>query len=198
MPIQFSVTELLEKLSARRERALFAEGGPYRIDEVEDALLYLSKIGAMKLEGGFLVIYNAMEIHRLADMKNRYKVEDYRMLDEFYKQKIRQIHIVGEYANLMVKDYAAALRYVRDYFQMDFRKFIAKYFKGDRLAEIGRNITPRKHQQLFGALSPSSATSGRRALSSPPAPAAARPASWSTSSRRCCCSKTSSTSSCSC
>lgn len=153
VPIQFSVTELLEKLSARRERALFAEGGPYRIDEVEDALLYLSKIGAMKLEGGFLVIYNAMEIHRLADMKNRYKVEDYRMLDEFYKQKIRQIHIVGEYANLMVKDYAAALRYVRDYFQMDFRKFIAKYFKGERLAEIGRNITPRKHQQLFGALS---------------------------------------------
>jgi ATP-dependent DNA helicase RecQ len=151
--VQFSVTELLKKLAGRQEGALFGDDGPFRIDEVEDALLYLSKIGAMKLEGGFLVIYNAMEIHRLADMKNRYKVEDYRMLDEFYKQKIRQIHIVGEYANLMVKDYAAALQYVRDYFQMDFRKFIAKYFKGERLAEIDKNITPGKYRQLFGMLS---------------------------------------------
>lgn len=151
--VQFSVTELLNKLNERREGALFDEDGPCRIDEIEDALLYLSKIGAMKLEGGFLVIYNAMEIHRLADMKHRYKLEDYRMLDEFYKQKIRQIHIVGEYANLMVKDYAAALQYVQDYFQMDFRKFIAKYFKGERLAEIDKNITPGKYKKLFGMLS---------------------------------------------
>ena len=34
------------------------------------------------------------------------------------KQKIQQIHIVGEYANLMVRDYNAALQYVRDYFQI--------------------------------------------------------------------------------
>ena len=151
--VQFSVTELLKKLAGRQEGTLFDDDGPCRIDEIEDALLYLSKIGAMKLEGGFLVIYNAMEIHRLADMKNRYKLEDYRMLDEFYKQKIRQIHIVGEYANLMVKDYAAALQYVQDYFQMDFRKFIAKYFKGERLAEIDKNITPGKYKKLFGVLS---------------------------------------------
>lgn len=151
--VQFSVTELQKKLAGRQEGTLFDDDGPCRIDEIEDALLYLSKIGAMKLEGGFLVIYNAMEIHRLADMKNRYKREDYRMLDEFYKQKIRQIHIVGEYANLMVKDYAAALQYVQDYFQMDFRKFISKYFKGERLAEIDKNISPAKYRELVGKLS---------------------------------------------
>ena len=156
--VQFSVTELLKKVGQGREDTLFDEGGPCRIEEIEEALLYLSKIGAMKLEGGFLVIYNAMEIHRLADMKNRYKLEDYRMLDEFYKQKIRQIHIVGEYANLMVRDYDAALRYVQDYFQMDFRKFIAKYFKGERLAEIDRNITPGKYKKVFGELSESQRT----------------------------------------
>ena len=32
------------------------------------------------------------------------------MLNEFYKQKIQQIHIVGEYADLMVRDYDAALQ----------------------------------------------------------------------------------------
>ena len=48
------------------------------------------------------------------------------MLNEFYKQKIQQVHIVGEYANLMVKDYQEALQYVQDYFQMDYKKFIAE------------------------------------------------------------------------
>ncbi len=124
-----------------------------QLEEVEEALLYLSKIGALKLEGGFLVLYNAMDIQRIKDNKSRYKLDDYQMLNEFYKQKIQQVHIVGEYANLMVKDYNAALQYVRDYFQMDYKKFVAKYFKGDRTGEIQRNLTPKKYKQLFSQLS---------------------------------------------
>ena len=123
-----------------------------QLEDVEEALLYLSKIGALKLEGGFLVLYNAMNIRRIKDNKSRYKQDDYRMLNEFYKQKIQQVHIVGEYANLMVKDYQAALQYVQDYFQMDYKKFIAKYFKGERVNEIQRNLTPEKYKQLFGQL----------------------------------------------
>ena len=71
------------------------------------------------------------------------------MLNEFYKQKIQQIHIVGEYANLMVRDYDAALQYVQDYFQADYKHFVAKYFKGERVREIERNLTPQKYEQLF-------------------------------------------------
>jgi len=124
------------------------------IADVSDALLYLSKIGAMKLEGGFLVLYNGMEIKRLVtDNRIKYKVDDYRLLDEFYMQRIRQIHIVGEYANLMVRNYDAALQFVYDYFQMDFKKFISRYFKGDRAKEIDRNVTPNKYNQLFDQLS---------------------------------------------
>lgn len=124
------------------------------IEDVKEALLYLSKIGAMKLEGGFLVIYSGMEIKRLIlDNKIRYKVDDYKTMSDFYKQKIQQIHIVGEYANLMVRDYEAALQFVQDYFHMDFRKFIQKYFKGERAKQIDRNITPEKYNQLFGTLS---------------------------------------------
>lgn len=150
--IAFSVIELHKHI--QNSANIFGSFAQVQLPEVEEALLYLSKIGAMKLEGGFLVIYNAMEIRRIKENKMRYKQDDYRMLNEFYRLKIQQVHIVGEYANLMVKDYAAALQYVQDYFQMDYKKFVAKYFKGERAAEIQRNLTPEKYRQLFGLLSP--------------------------------------------
>ncbi len=150
--VQFSVVELLKKMQ-QSGGLLFSSFADLQLEDVEEALLYLSKIGALKLEGGFLVLYNAMEIRRIKDNKLRYKQDDYRMLNEFYKQKIQQVHIVGEYANLMVRDYNAALQYVQDYFQMDYKQFITKYFKGERQNQIQRNLTPGKYEQLFGCLS---------------------------------------------
>ncbi len=150
--VEFSLVGLYREYC--RQPRLQPSGGGTSLADVEDALLYLSKIGAMRLEGGFLVLYNGMEVKRLIlDNKIQYKKEDYRSLGEYYQQKIQQIHIVGEYANLMVRSYDAALQFVQDYFQMDFKKFIAKYFKGERAAEISRNITPEKHDRLFGGLS---------------------------------------------
>ena len=150
--VEFSLVGLFDAYKNTPKMELYDT--PVSSSDIEDGLLYLSKIGAIALQGGFLVSYNGMEIQRLvADNKIRYKNEDYRLLSEFYKQKIQQIHIVGEYANLMVRDYNAALQFVNDYFQMDFKRFIAKYFKGNRAAEIERNITPEKYNQLFGELS---------------------------------------------
>jgi ATP-dependent DNA helicase RecQ len=149
--VEFSLVGLLQAYNETPHLNLYSE--PVVLDDIADSLLYLSKIGALSLQGGFLVSYNGMEIKRLMENKIRYKNEDYRLMNEFYKQKIQQIHIVGEYANLMAKDYGAALQFVNDYFQMDYKKFISKYFKGERVAEIERNITPKKYNQLFGCLS---------------------------------------------
>ena len=152
--VQFSVVGLLQELktTSGMEKQQLEQ---ISLKNVEDALLYLSKIGALKLEGGFLVLYNGMEIKRLVTGNNRvkYKIDDYRLLDEHYKQKIQQIHIVGEYANLMVKDYDMALQFVQDYFQMDFKKFIAKYFKGDKEKDIDLKVRPEKYHRLLSELS---------------------------------------------
>ena len=150
-PVSFSLVG-----SYRTYKKLLTPGAAAQLclQDFKDALLYLSKIGAMKLEGGFLVSYNGMELHRLVlDNKIRYKVEDYKPLNDFYQQKMQQIHIVGEYASMMVKDYDAALQFVQDYFQMEYQKFLRTYFRGDRAQEIKRNITPDKYRQLFGSLS---------------------------------------------
>ena len=151
--VNLSIVELLKQFIASQQGSMFANQDAPDISDIEEALLYLTKTELMKIEGGFLVIYNTMQIGRIADRRTRYGKEQYRLLDEFYKQRIRQIHIVGEYANLMVRDYNAALRFVNDYFTMDFRKFINHYFKEERRAQIDQNITPAKYNQLFGELS---------------------------------------------
>ena len=149
--VEFSVHEL--KQAYKDRNALFKTD--VSIADIEDALFYLSRIDAIKIEGGFLVIYNKLAIERLErDNKIRYKMEDYKKLKRFYENKIQQIHIVGEYAKKMIQDYKEALQFVEDYFQLNYSSFLNKYFKGDRQDDIRRNITPAKFKQLFGELSP--------------------------------------------
>ena len=70
------------------------------VNAVEEALLFLAKTGILSIEGGFMVLYNKIELERLnMDNRSRYKKEDYKNLDDFYRQRIQQIHIVGKYAN---------------------------------------------------------------------------------------------------
>ena len=124
------------------------------LKDVEDALLYLSSIGAVRLEGGFLVLYNAMQINRIVmDNRIRYKQEDYASLNEYYRQKIQQIHMVGTFANMMVRDYKTALQFVSDYFQMDYRKFVNRYFQPSQIENLSRNMTTQRYKKLFGCLS---------------------------------------------
>lgn len=147
--IEFSVHELKNEYEKRA--ALFKFN--VSIEDIEDALFYLSRIEAIKIEGGFLVAYNRLTINRLEqDNKKKYKIEDYRKLNQFYENKVQQIHIVGEYARKMLEDYKSALQFVEDYFRLNYSSFLSKYFKGSRLNEIKQNISPAKFRQLFGEL----------------------------------------------
>ena len=153
LAVSFSVMELEKAFNTNRDGdfSRFATDG----EEVQQALLYLHRIGALRLEGGFLVSYNTMQILRKETNNHiQYKNEDYRQLKEYYQQRMQQIHIVGEYAHLMAREDEAAESFVRDYFQMDSRKFLDKYFpEEERKLEISRNMTPERFERLFGNLS---------------------------------------------
>lgn len=64
--VQFSIIELLNAIKAKNQ-GLFSNFSEMSLEEVEEALLYLSQIGALKLEGGFLVLYNAMDTFRVSE-----------------------------------------------------------------------------------------------------------------------------------
>ncbi len=149
--VEFSVQELKD--------AYQRQSGFHHLEidiyDIEDTLFYLSKIEAIKIEGGFLVVYNQLTVERLEkNNKIQYKADDYQKLAEYYQNKVEQIHIVGEYAKKMIDDYRGALQFVEDYFQLNYTSFLSKYFKGDRQREIKQNLTRAKFNQLFGELSP--------------------------------------------
>ena len=149
--VEFSLLKLKKGYSGS---SLFNQDDKASSKDIEDALLYLSKIHSISLEGGILVIYNALQIKRLEHNNSiKYKKENYKRFEEFYNLKIQQIHIVGEYANMMVKDYNEALEFVGDYFNLEYDGFIKKYFRGNRKGEIQKNITPSKYNKLFASLS---------------------------------------------
>lgn len=148
--VEFSVLELQKAFD--RQIQLFEV--KTTIEDIEDSLFYLSRIEAIKIEGGFLVVYNKLTIDKLEqNPRVQYKEQDYQKLSQYYDHKVQQIHIVGEYAMKMIDDYSGAIKFVDDYFQLNFPSFINKYFKGSRESEIKRNITPKKYKQLFESLS---------------------------------------------
>jgi ATP-dependent DNA helicase RecQ len=148
--VEFSVLELKELAEA--QKGLF--GITASIDDMEDTLFYLSRIEAIRIEGGFLVVHNKLSIDRL-EKNNRiqYKESDYEKLGQFYQQKVQQIHIVGEYAKKMIRNYNEAIQFVDDYFNLNDSIFLNKYFPGSRQTEIRRTLTPDKFKRLFGDLS---------------------------------------------
>ena len=149
--VEFSVHELKDAYEASVQ--LYKHD--IDVSDVEDTLFYLSRIEAIKIDGGFLVVYNKLNIERLEHNNKRlYKAEDYQKLEQFYDSKIQQIHIVGEYAKKMIENYRDALQFVEDYFRLNYTSFLNKHFKGDRQKEIKLNLTPAKFTELFGELSP--------------------------------------------
>jgi ATP-dependent DNA helicase RecQ len=149
--VAFSVLEL----KAAYEQSLTLFKFEVTLEDIEDALFYLSRIEAIKIEGGFLVVYNRLHIERLEqDNKKRYTKEDYQQLNQFYDNKVQQIHIVGEYAKKMLEDYKSALQFVEDYFQLNYESFLRKYFPGSKAKDLKLRMTRSKFNQLFGDLSP--------------------------------------------
>jgi ATP-dependent DNA helicase RecQ len=144
----------MQDLKTVADRDIFI-GSP-NMEEIEDALFYLSKIEAIIMDGGFLVSYNRLTIERIElDNKVQYKKVDYEKLRQFYEQKVQQIHIVGEYAKKMITSRSDAQRFADEYFNTPHNTFLNKYFTGKRKVEIARSMTPSRYEKLLKDLSPS-------------------------------------------
>src|SRR3989339_101174 len=124
------------------------------IPEVEKALLLIHRIGALIIDGGFLVIYNPMRIEKKeTNPQKQYTQQDYKMFESYYNQKIRKIHILTHFINYLNEDTEKGLELVDDYFNMTQKDFERKYISKDLRQYIDKPMTAKHYEKLFGSLS---------------------------------------------
>ena len=144
--IELSAPDLKERIEqyARQQ---------FPVSFYEYLLLYLHHMEVIELKSGLLIFYNPMKIVREEQNNNkRYRREDYEKLDQYYRSRTEQIHIVGEYARKQLKYYEEAIGFVEDYFTMPYEEFLGRYFQG-RKKEIKQPLTEEKFRELFSTLS---------------------------------------------
>ncbi|MBK1672065.1 helicase [Ectothiorhodospira shaposhnikovii] len=98
---------------------------------IEHVLLYLHNQEVLTLNHGMTVMRRAMTIVINPEKQGqRYLKDDYRWLDEHYRERRIQVHVMREYAEVALKEMADALRLVMHYFTQTKEDFLRKYFEG--------------------------------------------------------------------
>ncbi len=98
---------------------------------IEHVLLYLHRQDILTLNHGMTVMRRAMTIEvKKEDKRKTFLKEDYLRLDEHYREKRIQVHVMREYAEVALKEMAEALSLVLDYFTDSKQAFIKRHFAG--------------------------------------------------------------------
>ena len=145
LPVSFSMLEL------KNSNQFLGQIKEEDIKRYEKTLLFLNQIKSIKLEGGFMVYYNRLNIEEIDGSIPKFTLENFKKMDDHYHHKTEQIHIVGEYAKRRLQNYESALAYVNDYFSQPYEEFLAKYFPR-RKKEISTPITPNRLKEIVGDL----------------------------------------------
>lgn len=119
---------------------------------LEHALLYLHETGVIQLDKGRAVFRAAMTIKMAEDdPKRRFLKEDYAPLQEHYKERTFQTHVMHEYARLGGQKMSAALALVAAYFSWPRKRFVKEYFRGrTELLELA--TTADSYRRIVDAL----------------------------------------------
>lgn len=98
---------------------------------IEHVLLYLHQQDIVTLNHGMTVMRRAMAIEVNSDKSGqRFTKEDFSKLDEHYREKRIQVHVMREYAEIALQEMAEALRLVMHYFSDHKQDFLKLYFAG--------------------------------------------------------------------
>ncbi len=118
---------------------------------LEHALLYLHQTRVLELDKGRSVFRSAMTIEMEEDTSRRFNQAAFAPLEEFYKERTLQTHVMHEYATLGVEDPKRAAALVKAYFTLPHKQFIREFFRG-RMDLLERKTTDESYRRIVGDL----------------------------------------------
>jgi ATP-dependent DNA helicase RecQ len=115
---------------------------------IDRALMFLHEQKVIILQQGLAVFRQAMTIRIMPEeMKRRYTKGDYSPLEQHYKERIFQVHVMNEYARLGLEKIKQALELVVAYFSLDRNSFVQRYFAGRK--EVVERATSQASYHLI-------------------------------------------------
>ena len=119
---------------------------------IDRALMFLHEQQVIMLQQGLAVFRQAMTIRIIPEaQKRRYAKGDYSPLEQHYKERIFQVHVMHEYARLGLEKIRQALELIIAYFSMDRSSFIQRYFPG-RKQVIDRATSQASYHRIVDNL----------------------------------------------
>lgn len=122
----------LDDISSALRGDLFLNGKVKDMEAaVERALMFLHEQQVIILQQGLAVFRQAMTIRIIPEeSKRRYSKGDFSPLEQHYKERTFQVHVMNEYARLGLDKIQQAINLVSAYFTMDRTAFVQRYFSG--------------------------------------------------------------------
>ncbi|HEX5052479.1 MAG TPA: RecQ family ATP-dependent DNA helicase, partial [Planctomycetota bacterium] len=146
----FALEDLVKALDQDIE--LRSQPSPDPATEIEYALLFLHRTGAIVLHKGLAVFRQAMVLRVPVDsMARKFAREHFRPLAEHQDQRTVQIHVMHEFARRM-EDRETGLRLLGDYFVLPEERFLDTWFESRR-GEIERATGARSWRRIVEDLS---------------------------------------------
>lgn len=118
---------------------------------LENALLYLHQNRVVELDKGRSVFRSAMTIQMEEGPSRRFNQTSFAPLEEFYKERTLQTHVMHEYAKLGAEDPAKALALVKAYFTLPHKQFVKEFFRG-RTDLLERKTTDESYRRIVDDL----------------------------------------------
>ena len=119
---------------------------------IDRGLMFLHEQKVISLQQGLAIFRQAMTIQISAQAKGRrYTKGDFQPLEMHYAEQVFQVHVMNEYAHLGADDLRQALQLVLDYFVLDKKGFVQRYF-ADRQKMILRATTEVSFQKIVEQL----------------------------------------------
>ena len=119
---------------------------------LERALLWLHEQEVIHLHRGLAVFRQAMTIQLAQEQPRRgFAKADFEPLRLYYDGRVRQVHVMMEFARRGLDTMAEALQLAMDYFCMQEEEFLRRWLP-DRAREIARETTPESWRAIVESL----------------------------------------------